>query len=53
MDSNEERVFVNTEASAAIQRGIRAADEGRVVSSDEARKLVARWIYEFPTRPLR
>ena len=38
--STEEAIEVEAETSSAIERGIRDADEGRVVSSDEVRKLV-------------
>jgi predicted transcriptional regulator len=32
------------ETLAAIDRGIRDADEGRTVSLDEARKMIPQWI---------
>jgi predicted transcriptional regulator len=35
---------------AAIERGIRAADLGQVVSNDEVRKLIPEWISKFSTR---
>lgn len=41
--SVEGEIEVDDETAAAIDKGIRAADEGLVVSSDEARKkLLAR-----------
>ena len=51
--SAEQEVEVDAETAAAIERGIRAADEGRVVSSEEVRKLVPQWISEFssPNQP--
>ena len=49
MVSTEEEVEVDAETAAAIDRGIRAANEGRVVSSEEVRKLIPKWISKFST----
>ena len=35
---------------ALIEQGIRDADEGRVVSSEEVRKLLPQWIAKSSTR---
>jgi predicted transcriptional regulator len=35
---------------AAIDEGIKAADEGHVVSEEEVRKLIPQWISKFSTR---
>ena len=40
----EQEVEVDAETAAAIERGIRAADEGRVVPAEEVRKLIPQWI---------
>ena len=42
--STEEAIEVDAETAAAIKRGVRAADEGRVVSSEKVRDLVRQWI---------
>ena len=42
--SAEQEIEVDAETAAAIQRGIRAADEGRVVPAEEVRKLIPQWI---------
>ena len=40
-------VQVDAETLAAIDRGIKDADEGRTVSLDEARKLIPQWISKW------
>ncbi|MGA2184123.1 MAG: hypothetical protein ABSH47_13955 [Bryobacteraceae bacterium] len=49
MASTDEEVEVDAETAAAIDRGIHAADDGRVVSSEEVRKLIPQWISRFST----
>jgi len=50
MVSNEEEVEVGAAIAAAIDRGMRAANEGRVVTSEEVRKLIPQWIFKFSTQ---
>lgn len=50
MVSTEDEVEVDAETAAAINWGIRAAEEGRVVSSEDVRKLIAQWISKLSTR---
>jgi hypothetical protein len=38
------------ETLAAIERGIRAADEGRTVPIDEVRKMIPTWISRLDSR---
>ncbi len=45
----ENPVKVDAEIAAAIERGLREASEGRVVSSDEVWKQVLQWISKFST----
>lgn len=45
-----EEVEVDAETLAAIDRGIKDADEGRTVSIDEARKMIPKWISKFESR---
>jgi len=45
-----EEIDVDAETAAALDEGIRAADEGRLVSSDEVRKLIPQWISKFSTQ---
>lgn len=47
MISTEEEVEVDAETGAAIDPGIQAANEGRVVSSEEMRNLIPHWISKF------
>ncbi len=44
--SSEPEVEVDAE-TAAIERAIRAADQGRIVSAEEVRKLIPQWISTF------
>lgn len=41
--SPEEKVEVDEETLAAIDRGIKAADEGRVVPLEEVRRRMQEW----------
>ena len=47
--SSEPEVEVDGETAAAIERAIRAADHGRVVSAEEVRKLIPQWISKLFT----
>ncbi len=48
-----EEVEVDAETLAAINRGIKDANEGRTVSLDEARKLIPKWISKFESQKRR
>jgi predicted transcriptional regulator len=43
-------VEVDEETLAAIDRGLKAAAEGRSVSLDETREMIARWTSKFASR---
>jgi predicted transcriptional regulator len=45
-----EEVEVDAETAAAIQRGLKAAEEGRTVPAEEVPKLISQWISKFSTR---
>ncbi len=45
-----EAVDVDQETLAAIDRGIKDADEGRTVAVDEVRKMIPEWISKFESR---
>ena len=51
--STEEEVEVDAETAAAIERGIKDADEGRTFSVDEVRKMIPEWISKFESRKRR
>jgi predicted transcriptional regulator len=45
--STEDEVEVYAETAAAIEEGLCDGKEGRVVSSEEVRKLIPQWISKF------
>jgi predicted transcriptional regulator len=53
MVSSGEEAEVDAGTAAAIERGIQAAEQGRVIPSDEVRKLIPRWISKFSTQSQR
>ena len=48
-----EEVAVDAETLAAIDRGIKDADEGRTVSLEEAFELIPQWISKFDSQKSR
>jgi predicted transcriptional regulator len=45
-----DRVKVDAETLAAIDRGIKDADGGRTVAIDEAREMIPEWISKFESQ---
>lgn len=45
-----EEVEVDEKTLAAIDRGIKDADEGRSVTIDEVRKMIPEWISKFESQ---
>ncbi len=48
-----DEVQVDSRTLEAIDQGARAADEGRTVSIEEARKLIPKWISKFASQTRR
>ena len=48
--SGMEEFEEDEETLAAIDRGIKAADEGRTVPLEEVRKMIPEWIRKFESR---
>jgi predicted transcriptional regulator len=42
-----EEIEVDAETLAAIDRGIKAADEGQAVPLDEVREMIPKWMSKF------
>ena len=45
-----DKVEVDAETLAAIDRGIQDADQGRTVPIDEVRKMIPKWISKFASQ---
>ncbi|MBI1789106.1 MAG: hypothetical protein HYR60_16365 [Acidobacteria bacterium] len=45
-----DKVEVDAGTLAAIDRGIKDADEGRIVPIDEVRKMIPKWISKFESQ---
>jgi len=50
---NEPEVEVDAETSRILEQRTRTADEGRLVSAEEARQHIQQWLSESPTRKTR
>jgi predicted transcriptional regulator len=48
-----DKVEVDAETLAAIDRGIKDADEGHTVSIDEVRRMIPKWISKFESQQAR
>ncbi len=48
-----EEVEVDAATLAAVDRGVKAADEGRTVSLEEVRKMIPAWISRFESQTRR
>jgi predicted transcriptional regulator len=48
-----EEVEVSAEVLAGIDRGIKAADEGRTVSLEETMEMIPKWISKFESQKRR
>ena len=48
--SRDQQVAVDVETLAAIDRGIKDADEGRTVSLEEVFKMIPQWISKFESQ---
>jgi predicted transcriptional regulator len=48
--SEEEEVEVDAETAAAIELGIKQADEGRTVPLEDVRRMIPEWISKFESR---
>jgi len=47
--STEPEVEIDAATASALEQGIRAAGEGRVVPGAEVRKLIPQWLSKFST----
>jgi hypothetical protein len=45
-----DKVRVDAETLAAVDRGIEDADSGRTISIDEVRSLIPKWISKFESQ---
>jgi predicted transcriptional regulator len=45
-----DKVEVDAATLAAIDRGVKDAEEGRTVSIDEVRKMIPKWISKFESQ---
>jgi len=45
-----DKIDVDAETMAAIDRGIQDADQGRTVSIEEVRQTIPQWISKFESR---
>ena len=45
-----EEVEVDTETLAAIDRGLKAAEEGRSVGIEQVRQMIPQWISKFESQ---